>query len=124
MSEPEVVAACARQIAAAIGNRDIASLESLLAPGFVHRTPGGGTIDRDAFLQAIANIPGEILSIALDSLTVDVVDDAALVTGIQHARVRVDGNVVDDRKAFIDWFVKQNGVWRIHVAVEPATPNP
>ena len=37
---------------------------------------------------------------------------------MQHAQVRVDGQVVDDRRPFVDWFVKDAGEWRIRVAVD------
>jgi ketosteroid isomerase-like protein len=113
---------CARRIAAAIGARDTATLAALLDEQFVHRAPGGAATDLTAFLEAIAAIPGEIVSVALEELAIDVVGDAALATGIQHARVRMDGEIIHDRRGFVDWFVKTGDTWRIRVAVDlPAT---
>jgi len=32
--------------------------------------------------------------------------------------VRDHGKLVDDRRSFVDWFVKDSGDWRIRVAVD------
>lgn len=118
MNEHDRVAETARQIAAAIGRRDTAALRDLLAAGFVHRVLGGERADEQAFLQAIAGIPGEIVFVTLERIEVDVSPTGALVTGLQHARVLLDGHVVDDRRAFVDWFVNDGGTWRIQAAVD------
>ena len=119
MTEQDVVTECARDVAAAIGRRDLEALRHLLAPGFVHRTPGGPGVALEPFLAAIAEIPGEILSVTLEDIVVDLDGSAALVTGTQHARVRLETGVVDDRRPFADWFVRHEGRWRLRVAVEP-----
>ena len=31
----------------------------------------------------------------------------AMVTGIQRARVRLDGKEIEDRRGFVDWFVRR-----------------
>jgi len=117
------VEACARRIAAAIGARDTATLATLLAEGFVHRAPGGPNTGAAAFLQAIAEIPGEIVSVTLEDLAIDVAGEAALATGIQQAAVRLNGQLIQDRRSFVDWFVKTGDTWRIRVAVDlPAPP--
>ncbi len=92
-------------MAAAIGRRDVAAVRALLAHDFVQRAIGGGSAHASEFLAAVAQIPGEILSVDLEHLEVDLTDAGALVTGIQHARVRVDADVVDDRRPFVDWMV-------------------
>ena len=118
MDEPDQVLRAAMEIASAIERRDVDALASALAPGFLHRTPGGETRDADAFLRGIREIPGEILFVRLVSLAVDLSEGGALVTGIQHAQVRLDGKEIDDRRAFVDWFVKESGRWRMCVAVD------
>jgi Domain of unknown function (DUF4440) len=123
MNEHEAVAECARRITAAIVRRDRPALASLLASGFVHRTPGGDSVDAEAFLRAVERIPGEILSVTLEYLAIDVMGRAALATGIQHAQVRLDERVVEDRRAFVDWFVKETGAWQIRVAVDLPAPS-
>ena len=113
-----------QQIAAAIGRRDTAAIGQLLSRDFVYRAPGGPSVTTEAFLRGIAEIPGEINFVKLESLQMDVVhDSAALVTGIQHARVTVDGQVIDDRRAFVDLFERTAEGWRIRTAVDLPGPS-
>lgn len=118
----DAVTEAAERIAAAIGRRDLDTVRALLAPGFIHRTFGGAAVDADAFLRALEQIPGEILLVRLEQVEVDSCPTGALVTGLQHAQVLLDGQVVDDRRAFVDWFVKQDGAWRIQAAVDLPAP--
>ena len=80
------------------------------------RTPGGETRGAAAFLDAISQIPGEIVFVKLVALNVDVSGDSAVATGVQHAQVRMEGQTIDDRRPFVDWFVKHEGdrvcAWR------------
>ena len=111
------------QIADAIARRDTATIARLLSANFLYRTPGGPSVPSDTFLRGIAEIPGEINFVKLESLQMDVIDDsAALVTGIQHARVTVDGQVIDDRRAFVDLFERTPDGWRIRTAVDLPGP--
>ena len=122
MSEREQVAEASEKIAAAIARRDVTAIRELLAPGFVHRTLGGGGVDAEAFLRAVAGIPGEITFVKLEQIDIDMAATGALVTGVQHAQVVLDGQVVDDRRGFVDWFVQQAGAWRIQAAVDLPAP--
>ena len=118
MGTTERVAEAANAIGAAIARRDVAALRRLLAPGFVQRTHGGAVSDVETFLRAIEQIPGEIRSVSLEQLEVDMCPAGALVTGIQYAQVVVDGQLIEDRRRFIDWFVDDAGQWRIQAAVD------
>ena len=89
MTERDRVAEASERMAEAIARRDLAAIRELLAPGFVHRTHGGAGADADAFIRAIEQIPFEILSVRLEHLEVDICATGALVTGVQHAQVRV-----------------------------------
>jgi ketosteroid isomerase-like protein len=122
VNEDGSVREAAVAIAEAIGRRDVKTMSGLLAPGFVHRTPGGETRDVNSFLRGIREIPGEIAFVRLGDVQIDVAGDAALVTGIQSARVRIEGRDIDDRRAFVDWFVKESGGWKLRVAVDLAVP--
>jgi len=125
MDELAAVKAAALAMADAIGRRDVDVVASLLAPGFVHRAPGGQASDAATFTAAIQQIPGEIAFVRLESLAFDLAPGGALVTGIQHARVRIDGEDIDDRRAFVDWLVPHDGAWKFRVAVDmPATAEP
>jgi ketosteroid isomerase-like protein len=113
-----------QQIADAIARRDTAAIAGLLSADFVYRAPGGPSVPSDAFLRGIAEIPGEINFVKLEALQMDIVhDSAALVTGIQHARVTVDGQVIDDRRAFVDLFERTAHGWRIRTAVDLPGPS-
>ena len=118
MSEIDRVYRVAVEIADAIARKDAEALDRYLAPGFVQRSPGGDARDATAFLEGVRQIPVEILGVALDAIEIDVSDAGALVTGIQHAQVRLEGAIVDDRRAFVDWFVRHDGEWRLRVAVD------
>jgi hypothetical protein len=117
-TQTERVLASAIRIAEAIGRRDVAALRGLLAPGFLHRTPGAGAVDARAFLETVSAIPGEILDVRLEGLAVDLSDAGALVTGIQRAKVRLRGNDIDDARPFADWFIEVEGEWLLRAAVE------
>ncbi len=105
-------------MANAIARRDLPAIRDLLAEDFVHRTPGGTGADVEAFIRAIEQIPGEIVFVKLEQLEIDIAGHGALVSGIQHAQVRLDGTLVDDRRAFVDWFVKDGDRWRFRAAVD------
>ena len=122
MSERDGIAEAAGRIAAAIARRDVGKIRRLLAPGFVHRTHGGTPVDAGAFLRGIEQIPGEIMLVELEQLAIDMSPTGALATGFQRARVRVDGQVVEERRAFVDWFVRHEGEWRIQAAVDLPGP--
>ena len=108
----------AERMAHAIQERDLAAIRALVAPGFVHRTHGANVEDVDAFLGAIAGIPGEILVVRLEELAVDLTPHGALVTGRQFAQVRIDRQLVEDCRGFVDWYVEQGGEWLIQAAVD------
>jgi hypothetical protein len=118
MAEREEILEISHRIAEAIGRRDVAWLSAVLAPGFVQRTPAGDTNDATAFLRAIGGIEAEILLVRLEKVEIDVADSGALATGVQLARVKVNGEEVEDRRGFVDWFVKVGGNWRLQVAVD------
>jgi hypothetical protein len=125
MDEADTVRRAALDVAAAIERRDVRALSGALAPGFLHRTPGGQSLDEETFLKGVAEIPGEIVFVRLVDLEVDLSEAGALATGIQHARVRIDGKEIDDRRAFADWFVARDGRWQIRVALDlPLEPSP
>ena len=122
MDDREQLIELSERLAGAISRRDVGEIRGLLAKEFVQRPAGGDAVEADAFLRGITQIPGDILFVRVEQLTVDVSGDAALVTGVQQAQLKIDGAVVIDRRPFVDWFVKEAGGWRLRVAVDlPAT---
>ena len=122
IDERERILATAIAIADAIGVRDVRRLGTLLSADFLHRKVGEGATGAAAFLAAIERIPGEILSVNLARIEIDMAGNSALVTGIQHARVRFDGELIEDTRPFVDWLIKESGDWRLRAAVELPAP--
>ena len=122
MTARDQIADVSERLAAAISRRAVDEIRRLLAPDFVHRSHGGPASRADDFLDAIAQIPGEIVFVRLEAMQIDVAGEGALVTGIQHAQVRIEGQLIDDRRGFVDWFVKRDGEWRIQAAVDLPVP--
>jgi len=118
MGDREQLIELSERLASAIGRRDVAAVGRLLATSFVQRHAGGEPVDADAFLGGIANLPGEILSVKVEQLTVDLAGDGAIVTGTQRAQLKIDGELADDRRAFVDWFVREAGEWRLRAAID------
>jgi len=74
----------AQRIATAIARRDVAALRPLLAARFVHRSHGGAASDAEMFLNAIAQIPGDIRFVRLEETAIDLCPGGALATGVGH----------------------------------------
>jgi hypothetical protein len=102
----------------AIGARSREALEPLLTDSFVLRVPGAPDVNKQAFLDAITDIPGEIQSIRGEHVKAAVVDTTGIVTGVQVAVVKLtaDGSVVTNRGAFTDVFERSGGTWRLVLA--------
>src|SRR4051812_43066820 len=96
---------------AAIQTKDAARFGKLLADDFVYRAPGQPDVDRAAFLAGIAAQPVVIEKIDGEGVKVALHGDAALVTGVQRVRVRIDGKVEHGATAFSDFFVRRGGTW-------------
>jgi len=123
MDDREELLEVSRRIADAIARRDTDALAAHLTPGFTSHTPGGAVLQRTAFLAAVASIPGDISFVRIEDVHVEIEGGAALVSGIQHARVIVSGDVVDDRRLFVDLFVKTQEGWRIRAAIDGPAPS-
>ena len=122
MDDAQAVMDASRAMPDAIARRDVDTVATLLASDFVYRSPGGEATGSDPFLEGIRQIPGEIVFVKLESVQIDVAGDGAIAIGIQHALVRIDGQDIDDRRAFIDWFVRHDKVWKLRVAVDLPAP--
>jgi hypothetical protein len=118
MGDREQLIEISEKLAGAIARRDTAAVRGFLAGGFMQRPAGGEAVGADAFLAGVAKIPGDILFVKVDQITTDIAGDHAVVTGIQQAQLKIDGAVVTDRRPFVDWFVREDGVWRVRLAVD------
>src|SRR5690242_16218000 len=113
MDDRARITAAATELAEAIGRKDAAALDRLLAPGFQLRAPGGRSTPRDAFIRAVCEIPAEVLAVTLTDLEIDIANGSALVSGQQHARCRFHGEVIVEVRPFVDWFERTpDGRWQ------------
>ncbi len=114
----------ARDVMAAIKNKNAAALEALFAEEFVYRTHFGAEAGKTEFLQSIASMPFEILSVRGDELKVNVYGDTAILTGVQHAEARpLEGQTEESVVAFTDVFVKRDGRWLMVLAYGVEMPS-
>jgi len=109
--------AAERALFAGLAARDRDALARLAAPELILRIPGQPDVDRAAFLQAVAATPGEILGVDGAGITTHRAGDTGIVRGVQVARVRVDGKVIEDRGTFVDVFVRRGGAWVLTFAL-------
>jgi ketosteroid isomerase-like protein len=123
-ADRDALFATEQAIMAAIRARDVTALAALVTDDFVLRMPGQPDADKQAFLAGIGAIPGEIVGVEGAELDVRVVGDVGVISGLQIARVRVEGQEIEDRGVFVDLFVRRNGRWIMQFAYSSPAPAP
>lgn len=119
MDDPTAILEAAHALAAAIARRDATGVRTFLAPDFELRAPGGASVDGAAFAAGIQQIPGDIRFVKLLDVRVELLGRRALVTGVQHASIVLNGDEVADRRPFVDLFARgEDGVWRVQLALD------
>jgi hypothetical protein len=84
----------------------------VLAEDFVLRTPGEEDRDRSAFVERMTSFPGEVVSIACHDLRADAFGAAVVVTGVQHAVLRMPNDArLEDFTMMSNVFVAREGRW-------------
>jgi hypothetical protein len=84
----------------------------VLADDFVLRTPGEEDRDRRAFVERMTSFPGEVVSIACHDLRADEFGTAVVVTGVQHAVLRMPNDArLEDFTMMSNVFVSREGRW-------------
>ena len=84
----------------------------VLADDFVLRTPGEEDRDRAAFVDRMTSFPGEVVSIACHDLRADAFETAVVVTGVQHAVLRMPNDArYEDFTMMTNVFVSREGRW-------------
>ena len=120
----EAILQIERDIMAAIKNKDTASLAPMLADDFIYRTHFGAESDKEGFLESIASMPLEILSLHGDELKVNLYGETAVLTGVQRAEARVpEGQTEDSAVAFTDVFARRDGRWLMVLAYGVELPS-
>jgi ketosteroid isomerase-like protein len=84
----------------------------VLADDFVLRTPGEEDRDRSAFIERMTSFPGDMVSIACHDLRADAFGTAVVVTGVQHAVLRMANDArFEDFTMMSNVFVSREGRW-------------
>jgi hypothetical protein len=84
----------------------------VLADDFVLRTPGEEDRDWMAFVDRMTSFPGEVVSIACHDLRADEFGTAVVVTGVQHAILRMPNDArFEDFTMMSNVFVSREGRW-------------
>ena len=123
MTDVETLVELSHRIASAIQRRDGATLGPLIDDGFVQIQVGAAEQDKPAFLAAIASFEGVIDSLDLEQIRVRLVENTAIVTGVQRAVVRLASGPVQGATAFVDVFVRRSEGWRIVLAFGADLPD-
>ena len=101
----------------AIRRRDARALAALVTESFVLLGSDGTETQREDFLRAAVEIPGEILELSVLHLRARVVGGVGVLTGLQRARVRLPTGIeVDDVAFFTDVCVRTGTGWRMALA--------
>lgn len=112
------------KIMAAIKNKDAATLDPLFADDFIYRTHFGAEAGKAEFLQSIASMPLEILSVRGEELRANVYGETAVLTGVQHAKARpLEGEAEESVVAFTDVFLRREGRWLMVLAYGVELPS-
>ena len=89
----------------------------ILADDFVLRTPGEEDRDRLAFVERMTSFPGEVVSIACHDLRADAFGTAVVVTGVQHAVLRMPNEArFEDFTMMTNVFEAREGRWVLVLA--------
>ncbi|MDQ6895976.1 MAG: nuclear transport factor 2 family protein [Actinomycetota bacterium] len=95
----------------------------VLADDFILRTPGEEDRDRSAFVERMTSFPGEVVSIACHDLRADAFGTAVVVTGVQHAVIRMpNGARLEDFTMMSNVFVTRAGRWLMVLAHSLSLP--
>jgi hypothetical protein len=84
----------------------------VLADDFILRTPGEEDRDRAAFVERMTSFPGDVVSIACHDLRADAFGTAVVITGVQHAVLRMPNDArFEDFTMMTNVFVARDGRW-------------
>jgi ketosteroid isomerase-like protein len=98
----------------ALKAKDAALFESVLAEGFVSRSPDQADQDRATFIHTLTSFPIQVADVGSDNLQVHVFGDAGVISGVQAARLQMPGgSSVIQRIAITNVLRRVDGAWKI-----------
>ena len=107
--------ALSHTILEAIVRHDAATLTHCLSEDFV-LLAGDGRQERAAFLEHVRSATFDARSFGFDWIDLHVVENTAVVAGVQRVEVVLDGQDVTSLGAFTDVFVRDWAGWRLAAA--------
>jgi ketosteroid isomerase-like protein len=111
-SDQQILIKLERDWDAAFHRKDVAFIESVLAPEFVSTYGDGSRGDRARELKLATEFDQQVDSSTLDEFTVKVYGDTAVVWFTQHLVGPVKGKQVALTYRYIDVFVMRDGRWQ------------
>jgi ketosteroid isomerase-like protein len=98
----------------ALKAKDAAMFESVLAEGFVSRSPDQVDQDRVAFIQTLTSFPITVAEVGSDNLQVHMFGDTAVISGVQAAKLQMPGgSSVTQRIAITNVLQRIGDTWLI-----------
>ncbi|AEI63193.1 nuclear transport factor 2 family protein [Corallococcus macrosporus] len=110
----------------AIQTKDLETIKSLTAEDFIYRGADGTEANRDAFIESIAQIPGELTSVEAEGMRTYLYGDTAVIAGLQRSGLKMtDGTEATDAVYFTDVWQRRDGQWKMVFAFSsPVAPAP
>ncbi|MEP6631571.1 MAG: nuclear transport factor 2 family protein [Lapillicoccus sp.] len=97
--------------------KDADAWTRVLAADFVLRTPGEEDRGRSAYVERMTSFPGEVISIACHDLQARAFGTAVVVTGVQHAVLRMSNDArFEDFTMTTNVFEQRDGRWLMVLA--------
>jgi len=100
-----------RTLVAAILNRDLATVDAVIAPEFVYTASEIGRRTRDEWLAGIATYRLDIFEIV--EMSIQPYGDAAVVQACIRQNATIHGYDREGMFLITDVWIRQNGIWRL-----------
>ena len=98
---------------AAIVSKDTATLERILAPGFVGTSSTAHTFSMEAAIEDIKKNSYVVDKMDLDEVSVNIYGDTAVSFTSQEEKSKYDGKDTSGHYHFTDTWVKKDGAWQV-----------
>ena len=104
--------------------RDVAALGTILADEFVATYSGGVRRTRAEMLERLATGGSTVLSVQIENLSIQIVNDVAVVTARSVLQVQGENGPTTSRNDYADIYVRRAGSWRAIAAHVVRAPTP
>ena len=111
-STDRVLTGMQERLAAALGARDMASLDTLVSEDFLGVNGAAKVLTKRGVLTELANLPYELLSVEDDSIQVRQFGPCAVITVRETVRARVDGRTETGRLRVTNIWLEEGSGWR------------